>query len=179
MFEFRPLAERDLPLLYDWLKRPHLRATWGSPVSLLEVRAEYLPADTFGAARGHLAYLDGQAVGYIQYYIVAEGDPAWWPDDPGPGVLGIDQFLADPARLGRGLGTAMVAQFAALLFRDPTVQQIRVDPRPDNAAAIRCYRKAGFREEGPIMTPDGPALLMVLDRPTGEVLGVADRISTT
>jgi RimJ/RimL family protein N-acetyltransferase len=162
-FAFQPLTEPDLLLLYDWLNRPHIQEWWHGPRSLESVREEYSPPDPFGAARPHIAYLERQPAGYIQYYVVAEGGEEWWPDDPGPGVLGIDQFLADAARLGQGLGTAMVSQFTAFLFRDPSVTQIRVDPRPDNARAIRCYVKAGFREVGRITTPDGPALFMVLD----------------
>lgn len=60
----------------------------------------------------------------------------------------------------------MVSQFAAFLFRDAAVTEIRVDPHPENRRAIRCYTKAGFEEVGPITTPDGPALMMVLQRPS-------------
>ena len=58
----------------------------------------------------------------------------------------------------------MVSQFAALLMQDPDVTEIRVDPRPENVRAIRCYAKAGFRAVAPITTPDGPAMMMVLER---------------
>ena len=81
-------------------------------------------------------------------------------------MLGIDQFLADGDRLDRGLGTAMISSFLARLFADPEVTEVRVDPRPENARAIRCYEKVGFRAVQPITTPDGPALMMVLDRST-------------
>lgn len=164
-FEFRPLGEPDLPLLFEWLNRPHLLEWWGGKQSLEEVREKYLPRIAGkDAARPFLAHTDGRPVGYIQYYLAAAGSKEWWPDDPGPGVLGIDQFLADADRLCRGLGTAMLSQFAARLFADPSVTEIRVDPRPDNARAIRCYAKVGFQEIGPITTPDGPALFMVLKR---------------
>jgi aminoglycoside 6'-N-acetyltransferase-1b/aminoglycoside 6'-N-acetyltransferase-2 len=165
-FVFRPLAEADLPLLCEWLDRPHLQHWWReAEVTLDAVREKYLPRIAgVAAARPFVAHLDGQPVGYIQYYVAAEGDGGWWPDEPGPGVLGIDQFLADGDRLGQGLGTAMVSRFVALLLEDPGVTEIRVDPRPDNLRAIRCYEKVGFRAAGPIVTPDGPALMMVLRR---------------
>lgn len=170
-FDFRPLRERDLPLLTEWLGRPHLREWWSdeaiSPDAVLE---KYLPRIAGrDAARPYLAYCNGDPVGYIQYYLAAEGDPDWWPDVPGPGVRGIDQFLADGGRLGQGLGTAMVSAFVALLLQNPEVTEIRVDPRPDNLRAIRCYAKAGFRERERITTPDGPALMMVLERRTADV----------
>lgn len=133
--------------------------------SLLDgLREKYLPriagAD---AARLFVALLDGEPAGYIQVYDASAG-PEWWPDRPGAGVVGIDQFLGDVDRLGWRLGTAMVSAFVARLLEDLAVTEVRVDPRPDNLRAIRCYVKMGFREVGPITTPDGPALLMVLER---------------
>ena len=80
-------------------------------------------------------------------------------------MLGIDQFLADEADLGRGIGTALVRRFTERLFADPAITEVRVDPRPDNPRARRCYEKVGFRSRGPITTPDGPAVWMVLPRP--------------
>lgn len=163
-FAFRPLAEDDLPLLREWLARPHMLEWWGPELTLEEVREKYLPRIAGDdAARPLIAILDGEPVGYVQWYR-AGAVPGWWPDDPGSGVLGIDQFLADGDRLDRGLGTAMVSQFAALLFRDPEVTEIRLDPHPENHRAVRCYEKAGFRAEREITTPDGRALLMRLFR---------------
>ena len=104
MFGFRPLTEKDLPLLLEWLNRPHLQEWWREGErSLEELRDKYLPRIAGGdAARPFLAYEDGEAVGYIQYYVAAEGSADGWPDQPGPGVLGIDQFLADVARSSKG-----------------------------------------------------------------------------
>ena len=163
--EFHPLTESDLPLLHSWLNRPHVLEWWTSEPSLEEVRAKYLPRISSGSVRPYLAYLNSEPVGYIQSYLALETEDGWWLGNADPGVLGVDQFIAEPGSLGQGLGTVMVSQFAALLFRDPTVSSIQVDPRPDNARAIRCYEKAGFRRRGVVTTPDGPALLMTLDRP--------------
>jgi aminoglycoside 6'-N-acetyltransferase-1b len=43
------------------------------------------------------------------------------------------------------------------------VTKIQTDPAPTNLRAIRCYEKAGFRKVGIVDTPDGPALLMVIE----------------
>lgn len=163
-FEFRRLREADLPLLHEWLDRPHVRETWGSEGTLDDLREKYLPRIAGeDAAQPYIASLDGEPVGYIQSYR-AWAVSGWYADDPGPGVWGIDQFLADGDRLGMGLGTAMVSQFVARLFEDPAVTEVRLDPHPDNHRAIRCYEKAGFVRAREIVTPDGRALLMRLVR---------------
>ncbi len=168
-FDFRPMSAADLPLLLEWLQRPHLQDWWHGETSLKDVRRNYLPAqEDFDTARPYIVYLNGDPVGYIQYYRVAEGKQEWWPDKPGAGVLGIDQFLADENQLNRGIGTAMITQFTRLLMKDFRIQEIRVDPHPDNIRAIRAFQKAGFREVGPITTPDGPALMMILRRDYSE-----------
>lgn len=176
---FRPLTEADLPMLCDWLNRPHLQTWWREgEVTIDLVREKYLPRIAGDdSARPFVALEGGEPIGYIQVYRADVGSSDWWPDDPEFGVLGIDQFLADGERLGRGLGTRMVraftrrllddADFVARTFDAPRflvepVIEIRTDPRPDNLRAISCYEKAGFRRIGVINTPDGGAVMMVL-----------------
>jgi RimJ/RimL family protein N-acetyltransferase len=164
-FSFRPLEMTDLPLLRNWLARPHCMEWWGPAPTLAEVEAEY------GAwisdptqVQPHIALLDGQPFGYIQSYVAMGSGEGWWEDETDPGVRGIDQSIADADQLNRGLGTAMVKAFVARLFADPGVTRIQTDPDPRNARAIRCYEKAGFRAVGQVQTPDGTALLMVCTR---------------
>jgi RimJ/RimL family protein N-acetyltransferase len=172
---FRPLSVSDLPMLLEWLACPHVVEWWGAPpASLADLVAEYTPA-LAGIVQQwcYVAYLGEQQpttsptpLGFIQAYApVAFHDEGWWRDEHDPGVRGIDQFLADPDRLGRGLGTAMVRAFVAQLFADASVTRVQTDPDPTNLRAIRCYEKAGFRRAGEVDTPDGRALLLYADRP--------------
>jgi aminoglycoside 6'-N-acetyltransferase-1b len=165
-FTFEPLTEADLPLHFEWLKRPHVADRWSRADSLAELREEYLPQQPGRwSARPFLALLDGTPAGYIQVYVAYGANNRWWPGESDPTVRGIDQFLANAADLGRGLGTMMIRDFAAFVFADVDVSRIIADPAPDNTRALRCYEKAGFRRVGRLVTPDGPAVLMVLDRP--------------
>ncbi len=164
--DFHKLTEADLPTLAEWMKRPHIAKSWDACVSLEEVRAKYLPESrNESAAMPYLAYVNGVPIGYIQSYVLTATDDGWWLEQHDPGVRGIDQFLADEQLLGRGLGTQMVAEFVRFLFLDPAVTRVQADPAPMNTRAIRCYEKAGFRRVGIITTPDGSAMLMVIDRP--------------
>lgn len=163
---FERLTEADLPMLAEWLNRPHIAEWWADCKILAEVREQYLPTLTdHSTVLPYVAYQESLPVGYIQSYVAAGAGDGWWPDECDPGVRGIDQFLADAHSLGQGLGTQMVREFIQFLFEDPAVTRIQADPAPTNLRAIRCYEKAGFRRVGVVSTPDGAAMLMVMERP--------------
>jgi RimJ/RimL family protein N-acetyltransferase len=142
VFVFRPLTADDVPLLHTWLTRPHVAVVWTPTPSEEELREEYLshPSDP-SFPRAYVAYLDDEAIGFIQSYVAAHAGDGWWPDERDPGVVGIDQFLADESRLNRELGTAMVRAFVDRLFEDPKTTRVQTDPSPSNPRAIRCLRK--------------------------------------
>ena len=156
-FEFTPLAEADLTMLQGWLRLPHVAQWWGPADPLDELREDFLRG---GTTRAFIARLGGEAVGFVQCYVVLGSGDGWWPDETDPGARGIDQFLAHQALLNQGLGRAMVRAFVAKLFEDPAVSVVQTDPSPDNPRAIRCYAAAGFEAVGEVVTPDGAALLM-------------------
>lgn len=168
--DLRPMRADDLPRFAQWLARAHVRQWWSgydAPPTLAEVTADYGPRidDAASPVRPYFAWLDDAPIGWCQSYrAVACAADGWWADETDPGVFGIDQFIADAERLGQGLGTRMVAAFAAHVFAQHSATRLQTDPHPDNARAIRCYKKAGFRRVREIVTPDGPALLMNLSR---------------
>jgi RimJ/RimL family protein N-acetyltransferase len=159
---FRPLSGEDLPMLHAWLQRPHVARWWKEPTTLAGLERDYLPvAMNESSTRAYIATLAGKPVGFVQSYVASGCGDGWWEQEKDPGTRGIDQFLASEEELGRGLGSAMVSAFVEQLFRDPAVTKVQTDPSPDNERAVRCYRRAGFVIRGEVITPDGPALLMV------------------
>ena len=114
--------------------------------------------------KAYVAALADEPIGFIQSYVALDSGDGWWQEECDPGVRGVDQFICDGGKLGQGLGTAMVNAFVRRLFAEPGVTKVQADPDPDNARAIRCYAKAGFRPVRKITTPDGPALLMVAEK---------------
>lgn len=173
---FRPLTPDDLPLLVEWLARPHVAEWWDGTPTLEEALEEYGPMMAPTAkARAFIALVDGEPLGYIQYYHAMGSGEGWWEDVTDPGVRGIDQFIGDASRLGQGLGTAMVRAFSDWLFEDPAVTYVHLDPDPSNARAIRCYEKAGFVGDAIIRTPDGLSRLMIRRRPGATAATPDDR----
>jgi AacA4 family aminoglycoside N(6')-acetyltransferase len=165
----RLMTEQDIPMLHDWLNRPHIVQWWGGEekrLTLEQTAAQYMPSVMAqDRVTPYIAMLGDQPIGYAQSYVVLGSGDGWWEEETDPGVRGIDQSLADAQLLGKGLGTQMVSALVSLLFSDPAVTKIRTDPAPNNLRAIRCYEKAGFRRIKTIVTPDGPALYMLQARP--------------
>ena len=162
---FRPLTSGDLPMLHAWIQRPHVADWWSEPRTLADLESDYFSsAARASSTRPYLALLDAEPLGFIQSYVALGSSDGWWANETDPGTRGIDQFIADGSRLGRGLGSAMVGAFVERLFADPAVTLIQTDPSPANRRAIRCYRRAGFVAQGEVLTPDGPALLMLRHR---------------
>ncbi|RYH50958.1 MAG: AacA4 family aminoglycoside N(6')-acetyltransferase [Alcaligenaceae bacterium] len=164
----RLMTEHDLSMLHEWLNRPHIVEWWGGEAerpSLDEVHDQYLPRVLAEeSVTPYIAMLGAEPIGYAQSYVALGSGDGWWEDETDPGVRGIDQSLANPAQLNKGLGTKIVRALVELLFSDPTVTKIQVDPAPSNHRAIRCYEKAGFVQHRVITTPDGPAVYMVQTR---------------
>lgn len=169
------MTERDLPMLHDWLNRPHIVEWWGGEQerpSLAEVFEQYSPsALAEESVTPYIALLGDEPIGYAQSYIALGCGDGWWEDETDPGVRGIDQSLAHPEHLNQGLGTRMANALVERLFSDPAVTTIQTDPAPHNHRAIRCYEKAGFVRQGIVSTPDGPAMYMILTREAFERAG--------
>ena len=69
---FRPLTVEDLPLLYDWLGRAHVRRWWGKPGTYDAAVAEYLAAIEGRDPTDLCAIVvAGEDVGLIQTYLHA------------------------------------------------------------------------------------------------------------
>ena len=164
---FAPLTNADLPMLHEWIQRPHVAEWWGAPESFAELSEDYAPAIAGSVTNAcFIAHEGDRPVGFIQWYQpVAYHHEGWWLDEHDAGVRGIDQFLAHAGDINRGFGTIMIRAFVAALFADARVTRVQTDPSPNNARAIRCYEKCGFVRHAEVVTPDGPALVMYCDRP--------------
>ncbi|MFG2952039.1 GNAT family N-acetyltransferase [Streptomyces adustus] len=131
----RPADHRDIPRLAAIRATPEVRRWWrGGPDLAAEVAEDLADPDTQVFAVEY----EGRVVGQIQWY--AEQDPEYRH-------AGIDVYL-DPSVHGRGLGTDAVRTLVRHLIEDHAHHRLVIDPAADNAAAIACYRKAGFRPVG-------------------------------
>ena len=155
---FRPVEPRDLPVLRDWIARPHIRRWWGDPDAEVAAVAAGLGKAGFAA---FIILRDGREAGYIQSWTP---DGAWEipVDAPAETTRGIDLSLADENDCGRGIGRKVIAAFVDRLAAEG-VRRVLIDPHPENARARRAYAAAGFAEAARGVHCEGPYVLMVRD----------------
>ncbi|WP_421723330.1 GNAT family N-acetyltransferase [Bauldia sp.] len=139
-YSFRQVTMRDVPLLMDWRSRPHIRRWWdaGEPYDQDEI-------DDPRVARWIVA-LDGRPFAFMQDYAVHGWEEHHFAHLP-EGSRGIDQYIGEPEMIGRGHGSAFIANRMKDMF-DAGAPVIATDPHPDNARAIAVYEKLGFRAVG-------------------------------
>ena len=158
-YKFRPAVMADLPLLRRWQALAHVAEWWGAEDAFDE--------DDLADPRidQRIVSLGGTPLAFMQDYAVHGWEGGHHFDHLPPGSRGIDQFIGLPDMLGRGHGTALIAErVAALLAAGAPV--IATDPHPDNARAIAVYTKLGFRPMGAAQdTPWGRILPMGLTAP--------------
>ncbi|WP_327157035.1 aminoglycoside 6'-N-acetyltransferase [Streptomyces tubercidicus] len=119
----RPMTEADVPTLDRIVREPEVAAWWSVPDNYRDMLA---------------ILLDDEVIGAIQYS--EETDPEFRH-------AAIDIFLT-ASRHGRGLGTDAVRTLAHWLIHARGHHRLTIDPAAANTAAIRSYRKVGFKPVG-------------------------------
>ena len=135
LVHLRPPGPGDIAALVAIRRTPEVFAYWrGGDDLQAAVEEDLAEADS----TRYVIELDGRVAGWIQWQ--AEETPDYRHAN-------IDIYV-DPAVHGRGVGTDAVRTFARHLIDDHGHHRITIDPAADNAAAIRCYSKVGFRPVG-------------------------------
>lgn len=143
--EFLPLTRNDFALLRRWLLTPHVREWWRDEPTEQYVEQQYGPVvDGTDPTRAFTIRLDGVPIGLIQSYRHVD-EPDWDRLVGVPDAAGIDYLIGAPEHCGRGVGTAVLAEFAKLVLdRYPDIATVVAAPQRDNRASCRALEKAGF-----------------------------------
>ena len=127
----RRAADADAELLVAWHDDPGVARFWDDERF---TRDEMLARLRRPDVEAYIVEADGEPVGYLQ---------VWRDGDAG----GIDMFLVPDAR-GRGLGPDAGRAVALHLRDERGWERVTVDPYLWNEAAVRAWRRAGFRDAG-------------------------------
>lgn len=146
------MTDDDVGLLAAWLRDPAVGEWWeGTTVTYDDayVRAEMLHAPDEDHVTQAIVELDGRPIGFQQWYALA-GEPAAMAEygiTADDRAYGIDQLIGESRLHGRGIGTRQVRAVTDWLLGSdgPGARMVVTDPVIENARAVRCYEKAGFR----------------------------------
>ncbi|QKV19819.1 GNAT family N-acetyltransferase [Oricola thermophila] len=164
---FLPVTPDDYPMLRRWLEKPHMREWWGETETELGFIRDMVEGRD--PTRPFIFHVDGKPLGYIQAWRVGDAlaggfdEEAPWLHDLPADAVGVDLSIGDPENLSRGIGTAVLRKFLAILIEEGH-ETIVIDPDEANRRAVRAYEKAGFVAYDRHAGDSGVTLLMVLDR---------------
>ena len=78
---------------------------------------------------------DGAAAGFCVVHPDLRDGSCWW----------LGWFAIDRRKQGAGLGKLALAAIMGRLLQQPDCRRVRLLVAPENASALRLYRRAGFR----------------------------------
>jgi aminoglycoside 6'-N-acetyltransferase len=141
----RPLARADFGLLGAWLREPLVAEWWHDDPDPEALERQYGAAiDGTDPARLRIGTLDGDPVGFVQWYRLAD-EPGYAtelaallpvPDD----AWSLDYLVGAPEHRRRGFGTALVRAALAAIGPAPVIVPVHAE----NLASAGVLRRAGF-----------------------------------
>lgn len=161
---FRSMREADLEQVRIWLGLPHV-ARWYLAGSTLEQELDELRQCI---AREQPTYAlmvleRDRPVGWCQWYVCAD-----YPDHAAgvgaePADIGVDFAIGDPARVGKGVGTSLIAALVAYVSERHPGAGFVADPEATNRASRRVLEKNGFElvREGTIASEPTAATMAI------------------
>jgi aminoglycoside 6'-N-acetyltransferase len=170
---FRPLVLSDLPMLKGWFDQPHA-APWfhgGRPLAaIVEEFTRYF--DGTEPINSYVVTYGGAPIGLCQWELLADFPEVWKAyGATDPGTANIDVLIGEPTFAHRGLGAALVLCFLReIVFVEPRATLCLIDPRAENAIAIRAYEKAGFHYVRTVADPEDGEHLHLMELSRAEVL---------
>jgi aminoglycoside 6'-N-acetyltransferase len=159
MVQLRSMRGDDLSRVGRWLRVPHV-ARWFLAGSSAEDELEDIARSIAGEQDTSMLMVleEGKPIGWCQWYPCMV-DPEWARDlGAGPDDVGIDYAIGDPARLGRGVGTQLVAALVDAVRAAHPGCDIVSDPDARNLASRRVLEKNGFTLERVAPIPSEPTL---------------------
>ncbi|MET7770289.1 GNAT family N-acetyltransferase [Nocardia sp. NPDC005366] len=160
---FRPVVPGDFPLLARWLSNPHVARWWNHEFSPEAVERHFGPT-TRGEepAEELLACASGISFALVQRFRWHDYPEASQPLsaylDIEETAMTIDYLIGNPARVGRGCGTALIGAIVTdTWITHPSTNTIIVPVSAGNTPSWRVLEKNGFiRVIEADLEPDNP-----------------------
>ncbi|NGQ95343.1 acetyltransferase [Brevibacillus sp. SYP-B805] len=137
----------DKQLLVKWLTSPVVLEFYegrDNPHDIEKVTQHFY--DRNDEVTRCMVELDGQAIGYIQFYPLDHQTKQAYGYDENEVIYGTDQFIGESALWNRGIGKLLVRAVIEYLIHGKGASKVVMDPQSWNERAIRCYESCGFKK---------------------------------
>ena len=159
----RPFNRHDYPLMGAWLREPLIETWWHEDPSPEALERQY-GRDLDGPSRTRLriAELDGEPVGFVQWYPF-EDEPEYTAElapavSVEAGACSLDYLIGAAEHRRRGIGVGMLEAACAGAWSDGATELV-VPVHAENLASQRVLERVGFELVGPAeLEPDNPAM---------------------
>lgn len=146
MLALIPFAQADFPRLLGWITSPEDLVQWAGPSQFI------YPLDE-GQLEGYLELSQGDSPASLIFTVAGEGGAALGHLELGSinrpnSTASLCRVFIDPACRGQGICTEAVRLALRAGFGELGLRRIDLRVYSFNAAALRCYEKAGFVREG-------------------------------
>lgn len=160
----RPATSSDVPVLQRWDRQPHVLQARNltSPELDWDWRVEIMRSPSWRELL--IGEIDGRPVAFIQIIDPMEEDTHYWGTVPAS-QRAIDIWIGERDDLGKGYGTLIMQLALDRCFKDPSVQNILIDPLENNIRALQFYERLGFGFVEQRMFGDDPCFVYQLSRP--------------
>ena len=144
--QLQPFSSADFSRLISWITTPEMLIQWAGPTQFSfplsnEQLQRYLSgAEGAAPSRKIFAATDtsGQVIGHIELGALDYANQSG----------SVCRVLVAPVLRGRGFSVPIVQETLRIGFEELGLRRIELRVYSFNAAAISCYRRAGFVQEG-------------------------------
>jgi aminoglycoside 6'-N-acetyltransferase len=159
----RPFTRSDYPLMSTWLREPLVETWWHEDPSPEALERQYgRDLDAASRTRLRIAELQGEPVGFVQWYALAD-EPDYTAElapavSVEAGACSLDYLIGAAEHRRRGVGAAMLEAACAGAWSDGATELV-VPVHEENLASQRVLQRVGFELVGPAdLEPDNPAM---------------------
>ncbi|MYL49928.1 GNAT family N-acetyltransferase [Halobacillus litoralis] len=159
-FTFRPLEEKDVELLHDWMHQKHISPFWKLNLPMEELRSWVRKSIEAEHKDGYIGTYNGEPVCYLIAYAI-EKDPIKDYYDDQNGDLGMHLLIGPRPFLNLDDGLSLVRAMIYFLFERYQAKRIIGEPDRRNRIVIPILKKVGGENLGRIDLHGKQATLIV------------------
>ncbi|MDR1629223.1 MAG: acetyltransferase [Oscillospiraceae bacterium] len=138
----RPLEDKDIPLLNEWLHKPYILKWYEDPKAWMDEMEQRNGAFSF--IRHFMVTDEATPVGFCQYYDCCDAGEDWYSAAVPGEMFSIDYLIGEERYLGRGCGKQIIRLLLEEVRGHTHAKEVVVQPEEENGASCDILLANGF-----------------------------------